>query len=226
VIAGFAWRSRIADRARRSTAAAGGLRCALIAGLVAATICTPAAVAQTATPGNPEAALAAPPGEAAGQGGTSQREASLTTSATKATTFKIATVVTNMVIFSTGTASLAGGTLLTAFNVTKSWLLYTVNDYAWDTYAPLDKKPAGASTDFDASASAWRTTEKFLTYKPVDTAIKFASIYLWTGSVPAMVVLGTASSVANTVIFYANNFAWDLYDWSRAPPGKMTASAP
>src|SRR5205085_10594632 len=100
-----------------------------IVGLVAATICTPAAAAQTATPGNPEAALAAPPGEAAGQGGTSQREASLTTSATKATTFKIATVVTNMVIFSTGTASLAGGTLLTAFNVTKSWLLYTVNDY-------------------------------------------------------------------------------------------------
>jgi uncharacterized membrane protein len=204
---------------------AGSLRCALVAGLVAASICTPPAVAQTATPGTSEAMPAAAPDAPAGQGGTTQRAASLTTSATKATTFKIATVVTNMAIFSTGTASLAGGTLLTAFNVTKSWLLYTVNDYAWDTYAPLDKKPAEAAADFDASASAWRTTEKFLTYKPVDTAIKFASIYLWTESVPAMVVLGTASSVANTVIFYANNFAWDLYDWSRPPPGPETVSA-
>jgi hypothetical protein len=89
--------------------------------------------------------------------------------------------------------------LLTAFNVTRSWLLYTANDYAWDTYAPLPK-PTGPVESFDAKASAWRTTEKFLTYKPVDTAVKFASIYLWTGSLPAMVVLGTASSVANTIM--------------------------
>jgi uncharacterized membrane protein len=190
----------------------------LIAGLLAASICVPPVAAQTA----PVAA----PGAAAGQGGTTRGAASLTSSAAKATTFKIATVVTNMVIFSAGTASLAGGTLLTAFNVTKSWLLYTANDYAWDAYAPLEKKPEGASEGFDASASAWRTTEKFLTYKPVDTAIKFASIYLWTESVPAMVIMGTASSVANSAIFYANNFAWDLYDWSRAPPALATVAAP
>jgi uncharacterized membrane protein len=209
----------------RGAVTADGLRCSLIAGLVAASICIPPAAAQTAPAGSREAALAAAPSEAAGQGGTTQREASLATSATKATTFKIATVVTNMAIFSTGTASLAGGALLTAFNVTKSWLLYTANDYGWDTFAPLEKKPAGASEDFDASASAWRTTEKFLTYKPVDTAIKFASIYLWTGSLSAMVIMGTASSVANTLIFYANNFAWDFYDWSRAPPEPGTVPA-
>jgi uncharacterized membrane protein len=193
------------------------MACVLLAGSVALRLIVPQAAAQTVP------AEAAAPSEVAPNGAPA-KDASLVLSASKATTFKIATVVTNMGIFSLGTASVVGGGLLTAFNVTKSRLLYTANDYAWDTYAPLPK-PTGPAESFDAKASAWRTTQKFLTYKPVDTAIKFASIYLWTGSLPAMLVLGTASSVANTVVFYANNFAWDIYEWSATPPAP-TNTAP
>jgi uncharacterized membrane protein len=141
---------------------------------------------------------------------------SLTHSATKATTFKIATIVSNLAIFSYGTGGIVGGGILTAFNVSKSWGLFTANDYLWDKYFPADKNQDSGQA-FDTKASFWRTSGKFLTYKPVDTAIKFASIYLYTGSAAVMLVYGTASSVVNTGVFYVNDFAWNLYDWSQAP---------
>ena len=140
----------------------------------------------------------------------------LTHSAAKATTFKVATVVTNLAIFSVGTGSIVGGGLLTAFNVSKSWLLFTANDYAWDTYLPTQSNTDSGQA-FDVKQSFWRTTGKFLTYKPVDTAIKFASIYLYTASAATMIVYGTASSVVNTGVFYVNDFAWNVYDWWNSP---------
>ena len=143
-------------------------------------------------------------------------EAKLVHSASKATTFKLATIATNMAIFSLGTGSIFGGGLLTAFNVSKSWLLFTANDYAWDTYFPTQSN-TDSTQAFSVQQSFWRTTGKFLTYKPVDTVIKFASIYLYTASVPTMVVYGTASSVVNSGVFYANDFAWNLYDWWHSP---------
>jgi uncharacterized membrane protein len=170
---------------------------------------------------------AGPTTNAPGAGGT---KASVTHSAAKATTFKLAATATNMVIFSVGTGGLVGGGILTVFNVSKSWGLFAANDYLWDKYFPSDKN-LDANQSFDAKASFWRTTGKFLTYKPVDTAIKFASIYLYTGSAAAMLVYGTASSVVNTGVFYANDFAWDLYDWSQSPgsadplPGTLASAA-
>ena len=124
--------------------------------------------------------------------------------------------VVNMAVFSAGTGSVVGGTLLTVFNVSKSWLLYAGNDYLWDRYIPTDaNKDSGKS--FDAKQSFWRNTGKFLTYKPVDTAIKFASIYLYTGSASVMLIYGSASALLNTGVFYGNNFTWDLYDWWMSP---------
>ena len=143
-------------------------------------------------------------------------DASLTHSAAKATTFKTGAFLVNMVVFSAGTGSVVGGTLLTVFNVSKSWALFAANDYAWDSWFPTDANKDSAKS-FDARQSFWRTTGKFLTYKPVDTAIKFASIYLYTGSAGVMLIYGTASSVLNTGVFYANDFGWDLYDWWRSP---------
>ena len=164
-------------------------------------------------------------------------DASLAHSAEKAATFNIAVVLTNFATFSAGTGSIIGGGILTAVNVAKSLLLYTANDYAWDTCFPVDI--TGENKEFDASASVWRTTEKFLTYKPVSIAIKFASIFLYTGSVPVMLVYGTTSEAASTGIFFLNNFAWDAYDWSwvvsrpnddealeRPPPLKLGARQP
>jgi uncharacterized membrane protein len=152
-------------------------------------------------------------------------DGSLTHSAAKATTFKIGTTITGLAIFSYGTSSVLGGGLLTAFNVSKGWLLYTVNDYAWDKYSPADATPASAET-FDVSASLRRNTLKFITYKSVDTTIKFASIYLYTGSLVAMFWLGSVSAIANTGVYYANNLIWDWHDWAQSPaPVVATASS-
>lgn len=154
-------------------------------------------------------------------------DATLTHAAAKATTFKLGAFLVNMVVFSAGTGSVVGGTVLTVFNVSKSWALFTANDYLWDTYLPTDANK-DSSKSFDAKESFWRNTGKFLTYKPVDTAIKFASIYLYTGSAGVMLVYGSASSILNTGVFYANNFGWDLYDWWRSPaePIKDTGARP
>src|SRR5579883_3271623 len=148
--------------------------------------------------------------------GAEPSDASLSHAAAKATTFKLGAFLVNMAVFSAGTGSVVGGTVLTVFNVSKSWGLFAANDYLWDRWFPTEaNKDSGKS--FDAKQSFWRNTGKFLTYKPVDTAIKFASIYLYTGSTGVMLVYGTASSVLNTGVFYANNMAWDMYDWWRSP---------
>lgn len=129
----------------------------------------------------------------------------------------------NMVVFSAGTGSVVGGTLLTVFNVTKSWGLFTANDYLWDRYFPTDaNKDSGKS--FDVKQNFWRNTGKFLTYKPVDTAIKFASIF--TGSASVMLIYGTASSVLNTGVFYVNDLAWDYYDWWMSPASRQDMLGP
>jgi hypothetical protein len=186
---------------------------------LALALATGPALAQTAPPPS------APLGEAP--------TASALMSATKATTYKIGTALTNALILTAGTG-VVGGTLLTAFVTGESWLFYGVNDYLWDTYAPKPApRPDGS---FDAKESAWRSTEKWLTYKPVVAAFKFGAIYAWTGSVPAMLTLGTITIVANTGVFYANNIGWDLYEWWRTPliapaapsvaPGAVQTAAP
>lgn len=144
-------------------------------------------------------------------------QASLSHSALKATTFKAGTVVANLAILSYATGGLAGGAALTTFITASAWVFYTANDYLWDTYSP---PPARENTNqaFDATADAWRNTEKYLTYKPVIASVKLGSLYLYTGSVAAMTVFGTASVLTNTAVFYANNMAWDWYNWSCTAP--------
>jgi len=151
--------------------------------------------------------------------------AALTHSAAKATTFNITVMLTNLVIFSAGTGSVVGGGVLTAFNITKSLFLFTANDYVWDTYFPNDTRQDG-NREFDTSQSLWRTTEKFLTYKPISAAIKFASIFVYTGSVPIMIAYGTASEVVNAGVFYLNDFTWGLYDWSSQANGDEDPQGP
>jgi hypothetical protein len=53
-----------------------------------------------------------------------------------------------------------------------------VNDYFWEKlYPPVLSKDGS----FDAQQSAWRTTLKYMTGKPVVASIKVAAIYLYTG---------------------------------------------
>jgi uncharacterized membrane protein len=167
------------------------------------------AVAQTVPLPQPNASVAP---QAAPRG-----DASLSHSALKATTYKVATATTNLALFSAATGALAGGTLLTVLDTAASAVVFTVNDYLWDSYDPPPVKQA-ADQSFNKAEDAWRTTRKFLTYKPTIAAITWGMIYVYTGSATTMLVAGTASSLSKTALFYLNNFAWDAYDWHAATP--------
>jgi uncharacterized membrane protein len=205
----------------------GACRVLLVALLAASMLALRPAAAQTVpaqsvpapgapAPGAPVPGTPAPrtPAPGATADGSAEGKASALMSATKATTYKLGTALTNMLILTAGTG-VVGGAVLAAFVTGESWLVYGVNDYLWDTYAP--KPPARPDGSFDAKESAWRATEKWLTYKPVVVAFKFGAIYAWTGSVSAMLVLGTVTAVANTGVFYANNIGWDAYEWWNTP---------
>ncbi len=165
------------------------MRSALLAGIVACVLCLQPAAAQTPA-----------------------TDATLSHSALKGLTFKASTIIANLVIMSGAAGNVVGGVGLTAFVTAASWAVYTVNDYLWDSYAP---PPADRS--FDAADTAWRTTKKFLTYKPTVIVMGWAAIYAYTGSATTMLVFGTASTLSKTALFYVNNFAWDYYDWYTSP---------
>jgi uncharacterized membrane protein len=164
---------------------------ALLATIVAAGVAIGSAVAQTPS---------APP--------VHTNDATLWHSALKATTFKVAATLSGWFIYTAAAGTVAGGTALTAFTAAGNWLLYTVNDYLWDTYSQPQQ---GGS--FDKGADAWRTTKKYLTYKPSATALALGSVYIYTGSVTTVLQFGVVMTVWKTALFYANNFAWDYYDW-------------
>ena len=135
----------------------------------------------------------------------------------EAETYQIATVVTSMAVYSLGTGSLVGGGVLTAFNAAKSWLLADANNYAWDSLLPA--RPAVEEPDQGpAEESLWRKAGKYLTFKPVDTALKFGSLYLYTGSLSQSFALGSATSLTSTVVYVVNRLAWGVYSWTDPTP--------
>jgi uncharacterized membrane protein len=88
----------------------------------------------------------------------------------------------------------------------------------------MPKQTAGEA--FDPQVDAWRNTKKFLTYKPVIAAVKYASVYVYTRSVMTTLVAGSATVLANTAVFYFNNFAWDYYDWRRSRAARPVPTGP
>jgi len=160
------------------------------------------ALAQPAAPGVPPA-----------------HSASLGHSALKATTFKVGSTVTNLAVLSYAAGGFVGGAALATFMLASSWVIYTANDYLWDTYSPPPTKRT-EDQSFDTTADVWRNTGKFLTYKPVIASIKLAALYAYTSSAAVAVVFGTASILTNTGVFYVNNLAWDWYDWYAATPAE------
>jgi hypothetical protein len=137
--------------------------------------------------------------------------ASVSHAAAKGITLKIGSVLKKLVIFSTGTGSVAAGGMLTAITATSGYAIYVANEYLWDSYAP--QTSLAADHPFDTSASFWRNTEKYLTLKPVGMAATWSLVYLYTGSWTATLAMGSASSLAGPLLYYANNIGWDWYDW-------------
>lgn len=135
----------------------------------------------------------------------------------KTVTINAAAGAVFMTIFGIGTGSLPAATVLTAGSLLASTIIYPVNEYVWDSLSPNTNLSAN-NKDFDTSASLWRTTYKYLSFKASVLTSKFAWVYLYTGSIAATATMGTASSLALPAIFYLNNTAWDWYDWRTAAP--------
>lgn len=113
-----------------------------------------------------------------------------------------------------GAGSSVGGAAFATFLLTKSWLIYTLNDYFWDLNSLNSANIRDENGDFSVASSLERTTPRFLTYQSINSAVKFAAIYAATGSVEAMGFLGGATMIVNSGLFYVNEAVWDLYDWS------------
>ena len=141
-------------------------------------------------------------------------QASISSSAARATTFEIAKFCSNTVIFSIGASSVAGGASLATFLLTKSWLIYTLSDYFWDVNRSHSENNLENNIDFNAGSNFQTTTNKFLTYQSINTAIRFVAIYALSGSTEAVFLYGGASTAVNSGLFFLNNYAWDLYESS------------
>ena len=140
----------------------------------------------------------------------------------KAMTLKVGATALAGSIFYAGTGSLVDtGALLVLGNIGATGI-FMANDYLWDHLSPNTNVSAN-NQSFDAMGSAWRNTQKYLTFKPAMAIWAWGSTYLYTGSVAATVTMGSAAFFAFPAVFYANNMAWDWYDWhatsgAAAPP--------
>jgi uncharacterized membrane protein len=141
--------------------------------------------------------------------------ASLTHSAVKTATLKLASTAVSMALFYGGTGNLADAGMLSVISGAGSSALFAVNDYLWDYFSP-NTNIAANNESFDPLASAWRNTRKYLTVKPTLIAFGYGVVYWYTGSWSSALTLGTASIFAFPVAFYGNNMAWDWYDWYSA----------
>lgn len=161
--------------------------------------------------------------EAQAAGEAAPRAARMARSARKATTYKMGTVLINASALTYALGPVGGG-VVTAVTAVTSWSIYTANDYFWDkAYPPT---PAAAGQGFDAKAEAWRTTLKYLTFKPLVLTDKCIWLYLWTGSSQTMLTWGMGIGASLTVWFYANNMAWDLYEWYGAGEAETPPKPP
>jgi uncharacterized membrane protein len=140
-----------------------------------------------------------------------QVQASLGHSMAKAVTLKIATFTIGTAVYAFGTGSLAEGAALSAVNAAGSFVLFTVNDYGWDYLWPNTNVSANGS--FLALTSLSRNTAKYLTLKPMLTAMNLGTVYWWTGSAATTAVAGGAIVLGLPLAFYLNNTLWDWYDW-------------
>jgi len=139
----------------------------------------------------------------------------------KGVTFKVGTALMWAAIGLVGTGSVIDAGVFSIFSTASSYTVYVANDYVWDRLSPpVVATPGNAS--FDTAASAWRNTWKYLTFKPAINIINMTALYLYTGSVGATVAMGGTAFLAVPVVFYANNMAWDWYDFraSSTAPAK------
>jgi uncharacterized membrane protein len=145
--------------------------------------------------------------------------ASIDHSALKGVTLKIISITTSFFIFSAGTGSATTGGLMAVINGVASFFIYTGNDYAWDYFYPNTNLSTNEHR-FGLLSSLSRNTLKYITFKPLVTALNIGIIYAYTDTLTATVATSTAAIIVLPMAFYANNMLWDWYDYSHAPKGQ------
>jgi len=141
----------------------------------------------------------------------------------KTATQKLMSLFVTGVFVYGGTGSVVAASALTAITTTGAVAIFATNDYLWDYFDPPANTRANEPT-FSVASSAWRNTKKYLTYKPAIMAFATGTAYLYTGVLSTAVGFGVGSAFIYTGVFYANNMAWDWYDWYSSP-GKSAAAA-
>jgi uncharacterized membrane protein len=148
--------------------------------------------------------------------------ASLSHSAYKGLTLKAISVTTSFFIFAAGTGSATTGGLMAAINGVGSFLIFTGNDYGWDHFFPNTN--LSTNGQFGMLSSLSRNTLKYLTLKPMLTALNVGIVYAFTDTLAATVGTSTAAILLLPGAFYVNNTLWDWYDWAH-PPAQQPARA-
>jgi hypothetical protein len=150
-------------------------------------------------------------------------EASLGHTALKGITLKITQGLYSFGVFTlaAGAGTTIGAAMAVADGV-GAYGIYVGNEYLWDTFRPNTNLRVNNEA-FGVLSSLSRTTLKYITYKPAVTAWHWGIIYAVTGSMQTTVVAGSVLWFTLPLMYYVNNTAWDLYDWSFATG---TATAP
>jgi len=138
--------------------------------------------------------------------------ASITHVIAKTVTQQLAAGSAFMTIFSLGTGSLVGGGALTVGLIAVASVWYPANEFLWDYYSPNTNLRVNNEA-FNTSSSLWRTTWKYLTFTTGTTTARGVALYAYTGSVYSTATMASATLLIMPLVFYANNTAWDWYDW-------------
>jgi hypothetical protein len=185
--------------------------------LVGALLCAEPAWAQTA--GQPA------PGAADAPAAPTAAEASVGHAALKGITLKLTQGLYSFGVFTVGAGvGVATGAAMAVADGVGAYAFFVANEYLWDTLSPNTNLRAN-NESFGVLSSLSRTTLKYLTYKPAVTAWHWGLIYAMTGSVQTMVVAGSVLWFTLPMMFYVNDTAWNLYDWSTVKGAPNTPPA-
>jgi len=154
--------------------------------------------------------------------GAAAAEASLGHAALKGITLKLTQGLYSFGVFTVGVgvATTLGAAMAVADGV-GAYGIYVGNEYLWDTLRPNTNLRVN-NEEFGLFSSLSRTTLKYITYKPAVSVWHWGIIYAVTDSLQTTVMAGSVLWFTLPLMFYVNNTAWDLYDWSLATGAAAT----
>jgi uncharacterized membrane protein len=112
-----------------------------------------------------------------------------------------------------------GAVAFTAVNTATTASAYYLHEVAWNLYGPSIRE----SPEIAAEVGL----EKLVVYRGLSAALSLATVYIFSGSLPASLGFAVASNVIDAAIYAANEYGWYAYGPSlQGASGKVaTATA-